>query len=234
LALLVVPVVLVAVGAVLIFVLGGGEVASIIGQDDDADVVPEFEFKLSKIDVEPTAGEADSAALEEAAEGVAIEIVPILDELYTNGYLDPANWREGDYEEIFGLFSDAAAGPAREGIETLTLGAGAGDVYDRVTPRKGGLQFKVLFDPEEAPDTVAVRIRFFALGERKDGEFISIFSGGQMTLRDLEGWKIVAFDMRRNDKVTVPPAPAPSGSPSGSPGGSTTGATGATAATGTS
>jgi hypothetical protein len=229
LALLLVPVVLVALGVGLIFVLGGGEVGGIIGGGDDDPVVPEFEFRVGKIEVEPTTEGTDRGALLGQATLVVPDVVEVLDALYTNAFLDPANWQEGDYEEILPLFSDAAQEPARGALDILTLGADAGEVYESVTPRKGGLTFKVLFDPEGVPHTIGVRIRFFGIAERQDGEFISILSAGQMFLQDLDGWTITKFDMRRTDKVAPPPTPAPSGSVAGSGGtGATTGATGAT------
>lgn len=208
------PVVLVGLGVALFLILGG-DVGDVIPGDDDSDEVPEFAFRLSGADAVATAADPDVEALEAEAEAVAQEVTPVLDELYTNAFLDPANWREGDYGEVFELFANGAAASAQESVETLTLGS-AGEEYERVTPRKGGLRFTVLFDPDGGPNTVVVRVRFFALGARRDGTFISIVSAGQMFLRDLDGWKITAFDMRRNDSETEPPTPAPSGSASAS------------------
>jgi hypothetical protein len=192
-------------------VLGG-----IIG-GDEPEVVPEFEFRLGKTGAVATVAEADQAALTAQAETVTQDVVPVLDDLYTNAFLDPANWRDGDYEEVFALFSDEAAGAAAESVETLTLGATAGDVYDSVTPKKGSLSFSVLFDQEGNPHTVVATIRFTALGARLDGTYTSIASEGEMFLRDLDGWRITAFDVRRADEETrPPPTPSPSGSASAS------------------
>lgn len=211
LALLVVPVVLVALGVVLILVLTGGGGGGLIGIGDGDEEVPPFDFRVGRTVAEPTVADADDDALRAEAEALIDEVTPVLDDLFTNAFLDPSNWRNGDYEEVFELFADGAATSAQQGVETLTLGASAGDVYDSVAPTKGGLAYTVLFDRESSPNTVVVRVRFYALGERSDGTFIAIVSAGQMFLQDLDGWKVTAFDMRRNDRETTPPTPAPSG-----------------------
>ncbi len=227
LALALVPVALIAVGVVLILTLGGGEggiIDDIIpgGDDGPSDEVPAFDFKLSKVDIVATDEDAEIEALRPTAEAAAEEVAPVLDDLYTNGFLDPTNWRDGDYAEILTLFTADAATSAQGSLETLTLGATAGDVYETVTPRKGSLRFTVLFDQDGAVDTIVVRVRFYALGARTDGTFISIVSAGQVFLRDVEGWKITAFDMRRNDQETEAPTPSPSASTSAATGGTAT------------
>ncbi len=218
LALLLVPVVLVAAGVVLILVLGGGGKGGILGPitgGGEDDTVPPFDFRLSKTTVVATVEGADEEALRSGAATVADEITPVLDDLYTNAFLDPTNWREADYEEVFAHFDEEAALPAREAVETLTLGATAGDVYERVTPRRGSLRFSVLFDDEGAPDTVVVEVRFSALGERQDGTFTAIVSTGTWFLKDQGGWVVTAFDVSRADhETTPPPSPTPSGSAS--------------------
>jgi hypothetical protein len=223
-ALVLVPIVLVAAGVGLILLLGGGSSGGVLGGiigGEEPEVVPEFEFRLGKTGAVATAAEADQAALTAQAETVTQDVVPVLDDLYTNAFLDPANWREGDYEEVFALFSDEAAAAAGESVETLTLGATAGDVYDSVTPTRGSLSFSVLFDQEGNPHTVVATIRFTALGARSDGTYTAIVSEGEMFLRDLDGWKITAFEVTRADEETrPPPSPSPTGSASASESGS--------------
>jgi hypothetical protein len=213
LALLLVPVVLAGLGVALFVVLGGNG-GGLIGGDDD-DVVPEFDFTVGRAKAVATAPEADTEALETEAGDIGLEITPVVDELYTNAFLDPANWREGDYDEVLALFSEGAASTAEQSVEVLTLGATAGDVYDRVTPEKGGIGFTVLFDPAGSPNTAVAQVRFSALGERSDGTFTLIVSKGELFLRDIDGWRITAFDVTRQDRETQPPpSPAPSGSAS--------------------
>lgn len=213
LALFVVPVVLVGLGVALFLVLGG-DGAGIIG-GDDSDAVPEFDFTVGRAKAVATASEADTEALEAEAGDIGQEITPVLDELYTNAFLDPANWREGDYDEVLAMFSEGATSTAQQSVEVLTLGATAGDVYDRVTPEKGSIGFTVLFDPAGSPSTAVAQVRFTALGERSDGTFTLIVSKGELFLRDVDGWRITAFDVTRQDRETQPPpSPAPSGSAS--------------------
>ena len=214
LALLLVPVVLAGLGVALFLVLGGNG-GGLIGGDDDSDDVPEFDFTVGRAKAVATVPETDIAALETEATGVGQEITPVLDELYTNAFLDPANWREGDYEEVLAAFSEGATSSARQSVEVLTLGATAGDVYDRVTPERGAIGYTVLFDPAGSPNTAVAQVRFTALGERSDGTFTLIVSTGELFLRDLDGWRITAFDVTRQDRETQPPASAaPSGSAS--------------------
>jgi hypothetical protein len=210
---LLVPVVLVGLGVALFLVLGG-DGGGILG-DDDSDVVPEFDFTVGRAKAVATAPEADTEALETEAGDIGLEITPVLDELYTNAFLDPANWRDGDYDEVLALFSEGATSTAQQSVEVLTLGTTAGDVYDRVTPERGSIGFTVLFDPAGSPDTAAAQVRFTALGRRSDGTFTLIVSTGELFLRDIDGWRITAFDVTRQDRQTQPPpSPAPSGSAS--------------------
>ncbi len=226
LALLLAPVALVAVGVVLILVLGGGKSGGILGPiigGGEDDTVPPFDFRSGKTSVVATAEDADPAALQPQAKTVAEEVTPVLDDLYTNGFLDPTNWRDGDYGEVVDLFSDEAAPAAEQDLATLTLGATAGDVYDTVTPTRGSLKFSVLFDQDGNPDTVVVSVRFTALGARQDGTYTAIISAGELFLRDLGGWQITAFDVQRSDKATRAPSPSPGPSSSASASGSSGG-----------
>lgn len=218
--LLLVPVVLVAAGVVLILALRGGGNGGLIdlgGGDEPSDEVPAFDFRLSKTAVVATVPDADRDALKTAAAPATEAVAEVIDTLYTDAFLDPTNWRDGDYEEIFELFADDAATSARANLETLTLGAAAGDVFETVAPQRGTIRFSVLFDPDGAPATVVAVVRFVALGERRDGTYLSIVSEGSLFLDNSGGWRITGFDLERHDRQTRGPAPT-----------GTTGATGGT------
>lgn len=216
-ALFAIPAAIVAVVVVLILVLSGGADIPIIGGNGgEDDEVPPFDFNVKKSLAVATVAEADVAALTASAEQVGQDITPTIDDLFTNAFLDPTNWRDGDYEEVFAAFAPDALPAAQQSVEALTLGATAGDLFEDVEPDKGSLAFDVLFDPEDNPDTAVVTFHFVAVGERKDGTFVKLVSDGHLFLRDLDGWKITAFDVTRSDRETQPPPPSPSASPSSS------------------
>lgn len=215
-ALFAIPAAIVAVVVVVILVLSGGADIPIIGGNGEDDEVPPFDFNVKKSLAVATAADADTAALTTAAEQVGLDITPTIDDLFTNAFLDPTNWREGDYEEVFATFAPQALPAAQQSVETLTLGATAGDLFEDVEPDKGSLAYDVLFDPEADPDTAVVTFHFVAIGERTDGTFVRLVSDGQFFLRDLDGWQITAFDVTRKDREIQPPSPSPSASPSSS------------------
>jgi hypothetical protein len=215
LALLIVPVVLVAIGVAILLALRGGGGPIIGGGDEPA---PPFDFIVKPATAIPTAPDADEAALSASAGGVAQEITPMIDDMYTNAYLDPSNWRHDDYEEVFTAFAPDAAATAEQSVVTLTLGATAGDVFDTVEPGKSKLTYQVLFDPDGAPESAVVSVIFRATAERKNGTFLAIVSEGEFFLRQVdgqgEGWTITAFDVTRDDHEKEPPSPSASVSPS--------------------
>jgi hypothetical protein len=215
LALLIAPVVLVAIGVAILLALRGGGGPIIGGGDEPA---PPFDFIVKPATAIPTAPDADEAALSASADEVAQEITPMIDDLYTNAYLDPSNWRHDDYEEVFTAFAPDAAATAEQSVETLTLGATAGDVFDTVDPGKSKLTYQVLFDPDRAPESAVVSVIFRATAERKNGTFLAIVSEGDFFLRQIEGqgegWTITAFDVTRDDHEKEPPSPSASVSPS--------------------
>jgi len=212
LALLIAPVVLVAIGVAVLLALRGGGGPIIGGGDEPA---PPFDFIVKPATAISTAPDADEAELSASADEVAQEITPTIDDLYTNAFLDPSNWRHDDYEEIFAAFAPHAASTAEQSVETLTLGATAGDVFDTVDPgkSKSKLSYQVLFDPDGEPETAVVSVIFRATAERKNGTYLAIVSEGEFFLRQIdgeEGWTITAFDVMRDDHETEPPSPSAS------------------------
>lgn len=207
LAWLIVPVVLVAIGVAILLALRGGGGPIIGGGDEPA---PPFDFIVKPATAIPTAPDADEAALSASAAEVAQEITPMIDDLYTNAYLDPSNWRHDDYEEVFTAFAPDAAATAEQSVETLTLGATAGDVFDTVDPGKSKLTYQVLFDPDGAPESAVVSVIFRATAERKNGTFLAIVSEGEFFLRQVDEWTITAFDVTRDDHEKEPPSPSAS------------------------
>src|SRR4029079_17633066 len=116
-------------------------------------------------------------------------------------------------------FSDAALPSAQaQGLETLTLGDNAGDTYDDVQPLQGSVRYDVLFDKDGQPFDVAAHVKFYATATTKDAKYIAIVSHGVLFLQDTgDGWKITAYDMKRNDhETTAPSATGTSGASTGS------------------
>lgn len=212
LAVLLVPIALIAIGVVLVLTLRGGTVPILGGGQNET--TPPFDFTIKGARAVATSTDADDAALTASAQQVADDATPTIDDLYTFAFLDPSNWHDGEYDEAFEAFADGARETARSSADVLTLGADAGDVFKTVEPRKSTLAYQVLFDKDGNPDTVVATVVFRALGERKDGTYLAILSEGTLFLRDLDGWKVTAFDVTRGDEETVPPTPSPSTSPS--------------------
>ncbi|MGH2526368.1 MAG: hypothetical protein ACRDG2_06440, partial [Actinomycetota bacterium] len=206
LAVLLVPIALVAAGVVLFIVVSGDNGGGLIGGDEEDEAAPPFDFRVGRVRVERVVADADTSALKTEAEAlVTDDITPVIDELWTDGFLDPANWRQGDYEELYALFEGDAAATAQSSVDVLTLGAAAGDEFERVTPDRGWITYSVLFDRDNNPDTVTASVRFRATAELKDGTFVAIVSAAELFLQESDGWKVVAFDVSRDDREARPP-----------------------------
>jgi hypothetical protein len=222
LAVFVVPVVLVALGVGLLLMLGGGtDAIPIIGGGPD-NSVPPFDFKEKKAVGIATTEEFDKEAIAAQAAQVGTEVTPTIDDLFTNAFLDPTNWRDGDYEEVFSAFAPVSVAAAQQQVDTITLGTTAGDVFDTVAPDKGSLEYRVLFDQDGNPYSVVARYKFYATAERKDGTYLAIVSHGQLFLQDLDGWKITSFSVIRADREAEPPVATGASGSSGASGGSGT------------
>jgi len=219
-ALVVVPLALVLVAGGLVFFLTRGDAKiPFIDNGPDTPPVTPIEFKVRKTRAVATSESADMEALGQQAADVGQQLTPVLNDLFTNAFLDPDNWKDGDYTEVWDAFTDGARPSAEQDVETLTAGATAGDVYDWIEPTKGSLEFDVLFDQDAAPTSVVVKFRFYALGSRSDGTYTAIVSHGQLFMNDSGSWQISAFDVKREDRAAqspAPPTPAPSASASSS------------------
>ena len=211
LAVLIIPIVLILIGVVMLLTLRGGAVPILGGGDEEA---PPFDFTVRSAKAVATSTDANDDALNASAQQLTQDVTPTIDDLYTFAFLDPSNWQDGEYDEAFEAFADGAQQTAQGSADVLTLGADAGDVYKSVDPRKSTIAYQVLFDRNGKPDTVVATVVFRALGERKDGTYTAILSEGTLFLRELDGWKVTAFDVTRGDTETEPPSPSPSTSPS--------------------
>jgi hypothetical protein len=207
----IVPIALILIGVVMLLTLRGGAVP-ILGGDDE--VTPPFDFTVRGARGVATTTDADQDALNADAEQLVTDITPTIDDLYTFAFLDPSNWHDGSYDEAFDSFSSDAAQTAQNSAAVLTLGADAGDIYKSVEPRKSTISYEILYDRDGNPHTAVATVVFRALAHRKDGTYIAVLSEGTLFLREVDGWKITAFDVTRGDEETTPPSPSASASPS--------------------
>ncbi len=216
--LFVIPVVLVVVAVGLFLVLRGGGAKGLNPfKPDQPEPVPAFDFQVGEPTVEATSDATDPQSLTAPAKHVSNDVVPVIDQLYTDGFLDPNLWKDGSYDTVWALFDGDAAATAQASVETLTLGANAGDVYDSVEPRSSGLKLKVLFDADGKPVSAVGIVHFKAYATGSDGTYSLVISKGQYFLNETgDGWRIYSFQVKRADQPANPPKPAPSasGSPS--------------------
>jgi len=225
---IVVGVVVVAGGAAFFLVKGGDDGKTPEGIIDPSDLtspgqfgedVTPVKFSLRDTSTESTAAKsnADRAQVQTAAK----DIRDTLGNMYTVAFIDPDNWKSGDYDTVYGFFEQGKpAESAKRDAATLTLGPNAGDMFDEVKPKYSGLRVKVLTDKGGEPFTAAATADFSADATKKDGSSMKIKSHATYYLQRGEGgWIIVAYKAARHDGGT---AGAGSGSGSGDGGTSTT------------
>lgn len=202
---------LVALGLVLFLVLrDGGGVPGVLGGGED-DTIPAFDFRVART-VPVSVAQSDAKQLAGAAEAVSVPVTDTMTLLYTEAFLDPANWRDGSYEEVWPLFDGGSQAAAQEDGDTLTLGTTAGDRFEKVDRPRGKITVKVLLDEADEPVTAVAIVTFQALATGKDGTDTLIVSIGQYFLRETpEGWLVYSFSVSRDDQASMPtPGPSPS------------------------
>jgi hypothetical protein len=161
--------------------------------------VPAFRFRLAKVESVVTGATEEVGA---TARVSGREIQSMLSGLYRSAFLDPANWREGEYDEAWALFEPEAASRAEADIESLTLGSEAADAYERVAPVGGMIKVSLLMDEWGAPFTAAVAMRFTARASGTDGEVTLVVSRGEFFLSpSADGWLVHAYELERADRA---------------------------------
>ncbi len=205
---------LAALGLVLFLVLrDGGGVPGVLGGGED-DTIPAFDFRVART-VPVSVAQSDTKQLAGAAEAVSAPVTDTMTILYTEAFLDPANWRDGSYEEVWPLFDGGSQAAAQEDGDTLTLGTTAGDRFEKVDRPRGKITVKVLLDEADEPVTAVAIVTFQALATGKDGTDTMIVSIGQYFLRETpEGWLVYSFSVSRDDQASMPTSgPSPSTMP---------------------
>jgi hypothetical protein len=207
----IVPTALVALGVVLFLLFrgGGGDGGLLDGSDD---TIPAFDFRLTRA-VPVLVTHNNPKKFDATATDVGAQVGETMTALYTEAFLDPANWRDGSYDEVWPLFEEGSQAAAQEEGAALTLGPTAGDRFEKVDQPLGTLNVRVLLDRANEPVTAVAIVKFKALASAKDGTTTSVVSTGQYFLRSVsDGWLVYGFSVSRDDHEVVIPSPGPSAS----------------------
>ncbi len=171
--------------------------------DDGVAATPAFRFAKATRKVVPTSGGGIKRHQREAGERAEIAARTILDGLYTEGFLDPANWTRGEYASAFGGFARGARKRAVAHPGLLTAGARAGDRYEEILPVAGRIDTRVLVARGGRPTLVLSFVRFSAVATGP--EPVTFRSTGQFFFERVRGsWKIVSFHVTRADAPREP------------------------------
>lgn len=169
----------------------------------------------------PTNPDAKTQESQQAADRAGRQVVDVLEDLYTSGFLDADALISGDYAAAFEVFAGGARSEARRREAVLTAGPGA-DVFDRIEPTEGRVQMKVLLGSNGQPVSVVGVVAFEAEAFGDEGG-VRFVSQGQYFLEPVDGaWRIISFDVRRRDVELREPttgSATPSGSASATGGG---------------
>lgn len=199
--------VLVLAAAVTILLTQGGDaperaLPSERAEGDDGVAVPEvpsFRFSVSRRVLVPT--RARSVQRHDKAVGtrIAASATAALTDLYTEAFLDPANWQSGRYADAFRGFSAGAARKARGRPAVLTAGPDAGTRFEAILPASGRIATRILLDRAGKPALVLSVVTFKA--EALGPQAMTLRSQGRFFFARIQGrWKVVSFLVSRNDR----------------------------------
>jgi hypothetical protein len=167
--------------------------------DGDSPTTPSFLFRDTSRELVRTSPKPVGRRHRQAAVAAAHTAEDVITDLYTEGFLDPANWEGGRYADAFRGFSRGARARAETHPGPLTAGPRAGDRYERIEPKSGRIATRILLDREGAPVLLVSVVRFSALATGSDE--VILRSSGQFLFERVGGaWKIVSFDVTRNDR----------------------------------
>jgi LCP family protein required for cell wall assembly len=183
-----------------------------MGEDGSSEtVVPPVRFQIATVKV---ASMDEEEAKPTEAQGVLPEIRSVMQSFYREAFLDPANWKTGDYGPALERFTPEAAAKAKEHLDVLTLGADAGDNYDDIKPKPSLLGLRVLVDDKGEPVSAFALVTFAADASTSDGEPRKVVSKARFALEpSADGWLVNGFSATREDD-TYGASPSPSSPPS--------------------
>jgi hypothetical protein len=177
---------------------GAGSGATASDGDVATPATPPFGFDDTSRKLVRTSPEPMGSRHRRASVAAATEAEDVLTDLYTEGFLDPANWEQGSYADAFGGFARGARDRAETHPGPLTAGPGAGDRYERIEPRSGRIATRILLDRQGAPVLLVSVVRFTAVATGTD-EVVLRSVGQYFFERVGRAWRIVSFDVTRND-----------------------------------
>ena len=184
---------------------GGAPEGTLVGEREEGgdeiavSETPSFRFTVKRPVLLPTRARSVQRPDKVVGNRAATTAAAALTDLYTEAFLDPANWKSGSYADAFGVFSTGASRTARERTAVLTAGPGAGARFEQILPVSGSIDTKILLDRSGKPALVlsAVRFRAEALGP----EPMMLRSEGRFFFERVQGrWKIVSFLVHRDDR----------------------------------
>jgi len=171
--------------------------------DGVAAETPSFRFTKATRKLVPTYRGRIERRQREASERAAVAARDILDDLYTEGFLDPANWSEGRYANAFDGFAGGARRRAEARPDLLTAGSEAGDHFEQIRPLAGRIETRVLLGRGGGPTLLLSFVRFSA--DAMGPEPVTLRSTGQFFFERVRGsWKIVSFHVTRTDTPREP------------------------------
>src|SRR5207247_1514740 len=143
--------------------------------------VPEFSFDLGKALPIPTVEGANVKKLRAPAADAQASASDVIDTFYTEAFLDPSNWRDGSYDDVFTAFRSDAASQAQNDLGALTAGS-VGDTFSKITPAHSTLKTNVLMDSKGQPASMVAIVKFVAKGTAIGGGTHTFVSLGQFFL----------------------------------------------------
>lgn len=183
----------------------GESIIPFVGSHEPKVPTPAFAFTIKQVKANTTT-DAGPKKVIGVAKDAAGQVKTQLDVLYYDAFVDPKHWDGDEYDDVWNLFDGGAKEQAKNDVQTLTLGEGAGDVYDFVQPHKGGLTINVLTDSSNQPAEALAQVTFTAVATLDDGTYTKIVSTGHYFLKPVDGqWRIYSYDIKRQERKAEPP-----------------------------
>jgi hypothetical protein len=194
--------VLAAVVAVALILGGGVEPTQTLGSrgrsvGSSGPSIPAFRFSPNDRSLVLTDKGKVKRRMRVAGLAAATKTASLLSALYTEAFLDPANW-QGGYGDALRVFVGGARVDAKQREDVLTAGASAADRFDRIEPIAGKLRSRIMLDRLGKPVLVVSLVRFRARGLGEETTILR--SAGTYFFERVDGrWRIVSFDVERDD-----------------------------------